>query len=56
MPLLPIPGEKAGDVTTFDFAFFANGCVMPLESQALGIRLNSDKSFSLKPRAMKSHF
>ena len=33
--LLPIPGKKAGDATAFDFAFFANGRVMPLESEPL---------------------
>jgi uncharacterized protein len=33
--LMPIPGKKAGDVTEFDFAFFANSKVMALDSEPL---------------------
>ncbi len=31
--LMPIPGKQAGDLTTFDFGYFANSRVMPLRSQ-----------------------
>lgn len=48
--LMPVPGKKAGDATTFDFAFFANGRVMALESQPLGLPFNSNTSFSLQPK------
>ncbi len=48
--LMPVPGKKAGDATTFDFAFFANGRVMALESQLLGLPFNSNTSFSLQPK------
>lgn len=29
--LMPVPGAKAGDVTTFDFAYFANGQVLGIK-------------------------
>lgn len=34
--LMPIPGARPGDVTGFDFAYFANGCV--LDVKGLGSR------------------
>ncbi|HNF93365.1 MAG TPA: DUF711 family protein, partial [Anaerolineales bacterium] len=52
--LMPVPGKKAGDATTFDFAFFANGRVMALESQPLSLPFNSNESFSLKPRVERN--
>lgn len=48
--LMPIPGKKAGDATTFDFAFFANGRVMALESGPLTGALNHDSGFRLNPK------
>lgn len=33
--LMPIPGKKAGEVTDFEFDYFANGGILPLRSQAL---------------------
>lgn len=48
--LMPVPGKKAGDATTFDFAFFANGRVMALESSPLHGALNDNASFSLNTR------
>ena len=48
--LMPIPGKKAGDATTFDFAFFANGRVMALEASPLGGALNSNSSFTLNAK------
>jgi len=29
--LMPIPGAKAGDLTEFDFSYFANGCVLDVK-------------------------
>ncbi len=29
--LMPIPGARAGDITQFDFDYFANGCVLALK-------------------------
>lgn len=48
--LMPIPGKKAGDATTFDFAFFANGRVMALESSPLHGALNDNSSFTLNAK------
>jgi uncharacterized protein (UPF0210 family) len=52
--LMPVPGKKAGDATTFDFAFFANGRVMALDSQPLSLPFNSNESFSLQPKAERN--
>lgn len=48
--LMPIPGKKAGDAATFDFAFFANGRVMALESSPLAGALNHSSGFTLNPK------
>lgn len=48
--LMPVPGKKAGEETTFDFPFFANSRVMPLASRPLGEYLSGDQRFSLKAR------
>ncbi|NOH00644.1 MAG: DUF711 family protein [Chloroflexi bacterium] len=53
--LMPVPGKKAGDVTEFDFAFFANSRVMALESQPLGLPLNDGSSFSLQSKVERNH-
>ena len=31
--LMPVPGAKAGDLTTFDFAYFANGQVLAIKGR-----------------------
>ena len=42
--LMPLPGKKAGDVTEFDFGYFANSRVMPLRTQKLsGLMTGSEK-------------
>jgi uncharacterized protein len=33
--LMPVPGKQAGDITSFDFGFFANSRVMTLEAEAI---------------------
>jgi hypothetical protein len=45
--LMPIPGKQAGDVTEFDFGFFANSRVMALESAPLNLPLGGDETFQL---------
>ncbi len=45
--LMPIPGKQAGDVTEFDFGFFANSRVMALESAPLNLPLGGDEIFTL---------
>jgi len=48
--LMPIPGKKAGDPTSFDFPFFVNSRVMALESQPLVGHLGGDESFKIGTR------
>jgi uncharacterized protein len=49
--LMPIPGKKAGDPTGFDFAFFANSRVMPLDSADLNKPLKGEGTFTLDARS-----
>ena len=37
--LMPIPGKKAGDETSFEFEFFANSRIMELGVQTIGAPL-----------------
>lgn len=46
--LMPLPGKRAGDLTEFDFAFFANSRVMKLESGPLYHCLGSAETFALE--------
>jgi hypothetical protein len=48
--LMPVPGKRAGEATGFDFAFFANSKVMPLDAQPLKPPFNGDETFLLRPR------
>jgi uncharacterized protein (UPF0210 family) len=48
--LMPIPGKKAGDLTEFDFPFFANSRVMALDSQALKKPMGGTETFQLLSR------
>ncbi len=49
--LMPIPGKKAGDLTGFNFDFFANSRVLPLHAAPLEKFFNSDETFGLKRRS-----
>ena len=48
--LMPVPGKKAGDPTGFDFAYFANSRVLPLQARPLTGLLASDETFPVRPR------
>ncbi|HNT25997.1 MAG TPA: DUF711 family protein, partial [Anaerolineales bacterium] len=48
--LMPIPGKRAGDLTGFDFAFFANSRVLALESAPLEGFLAGEERFHLQSR------
>lgn len=48
--LMPVPGKNAGDKTAFDFGFFANSRIMPLDGQSLSSLLLDDAPISLTPR------
>jgi uncharacterized protein (UPF0210 family) len=49
--LMPVPGKKAGDETTFDFGFFANSKVMALDSEALNSPFNGNEVLQIKKRS-----
>jgi hypothetical protein len=51
--LMPIPGKRAGDPTGFEFAYFANSRVMPLDALPLGRLLDSDSTFELKKHPIR---
>lgn len=48
--LMPIPGKKAGDLTEFDFEFFANSKVLSVESTGLGGILAGEEIVDFQPR------
>lgn len=48
--LMPIPGKQAGEMTTFDFAFFANSRVMPVRSARLIGKLTGDENVPINHR------
>ena len=49
--LMPIPGKKAGDLTGFDWAYFANSRVLPIAASPLEGFLAGDETFSLRVKA-----
>ncbi len=51
--LMPVPGKKAGEMTTFDFDYFANGQVMAIPAAPLTDFLGSDEIIDLNPRRPK---
>lgn len=48
--LMPIPGKHAGDLTSFDFAYFANSRILALDADPLSGLLAGDDQFALYPR------
>jgi uncharacterized protein (UPF0210 family) len=48
--LMPVPGKQAGELTSFDFDFFANSKVMPLASSKLKTFLDAEEHIMIKPR------
>jgi len=48
--LMPIPGKEAGEMTNFDFAFFANSRIMPLKSAPLKGKMSGDQNIPITPR------
>ena len=48
--LMPIPGKKAGDETSFNFGFFANSKVMALESVELNSPFNQKEILKIGKR------
>lgn len=48
--LMPVPNKKAGDPTSFDFGFFAQGRIMALQAASLQGPLSGNETFALGPR------
>jgi uncharacterized protein (UPF0210 family) len=48
--LMPVPGKQAGDMTSFDFGFFANSRVMALKAEPLGKALAGQENIPLNSR------
>lgn len=48
--LMPVPGKHAGDLTNFDFSYFANGRILPLKAEPLTGLLAGDETYALQPR------
>ncbi len=48
--LMPLPGKQAGDPVTFDFAYFASGKVLRLDSEGLQPPLTHPDPFLIQPR------
>jgi uncharacterized protein (UPF0210 family) len=48
--LMPVPGKQAGDMTSFDFGYFANSRVMALKAEPLGRALGGSETFELRKK------
>jgi uncharacterized protein len=48
--LMPIPGKKAGEMTNFNFPFFANSQIMPVRADRLSGYLAGEETIILAPR------
>jgi uncharacterized protein (UPF0210 family) len=48
--LMPVPGKRAGDMTGFDFPFFANSRILALEAEPLNGLLAGAETLILQPR------
>ena len=48
--LMPVPGKKAGEPTSFDFGFFANSKVMALEATPLSSALSGRETVQINKR------
>jgi uncharacterized protein (UPF0210 family) len=48
--LMPIPGKRAGDPTDFDFPYFANSRVMPLDAAPLRNLLDGEEVVHIESR------
>jgi uncharacterized protein (UPF0210 family) len=48
--LMPIPGLKAGDPTSFDFSYFAPGAVMALRAAPLSGLFTGSENIPIRQR------
>jgi hypothetical protein len=47
---MPIPGKRVGEVTEFDFEFFANSKVMDFKAKPLEGHLTEEENFHIQSR------
>ena len=50
--LMPVPGKLAGDVTNFNFGYFANSRVMALKAETLGKALGGQENILINSRIL----
>lgn len=48
--LMPIPGKQAGEMTNFNFPYFANSRILAIEGQTINGMLADANSIRIKPR------
>jgi uncharacterized protein (UPF0210 family) len=48
--LMPVPGKRAGELTTFDFPYFANSRILAVEADSLTGLWGGDERLDLEPR------
>jgi uncharacterized protein len=48
--LMPVPGKKAGEMTSFDFSYFANSRIMDIRADHLSGYLAGEEPIALSPR------
>ncbi|GAP14041.1 uncharacterized conserved protein [Longilinea arvoryzae] len=48
--LMPVPGKRAGDLTNFDFSYFANGRILSLDAAPLTGFFGGNETYQLHPR------
>lgn len=48
--LMPIPGKAAGEATDFDFSYFANSRILPVEAEPLQGLFDSSEIVAVQPR------
>jgi len=51
--LLPVPGKKAGEPVHFDFPYFADSAVLPLDASPLGGALAPSERFTVHERSRR---
>jgi uncharacterized protein len=52
--LMPVPGKRAGEMTSFDFGYFSNGQVMALDAEPLRGVLHGSENVDIRPRKIIS--
>ncbi len=50
--LMPIPGKQAGEPTAFDFPFFANSRILPIQAEGLSLSPGND-SWKIESRGVR---